>query len=268
MKLTTLNDLNDSSIKDLKRVFDLESHYIDYLESQERDDRGGVWHPSAIGMCGRRNVYERTNTPGIKTISERSAELFALGHRIHDVVQGILKRLEDILPGKGIQYTFYAEVPTPSGDVLFEEFRIAGTCDGLLEITAKNWSIRAVVEIKSIRDEGWKELSGPQHSHRMQANLYAYRFNAPIIYYWYYNKNNSKRRVFTEAFDPAVFEEAVLRYTELEGYVRREELPPREESFFFCKECPYRKLCEPEVLQTKHSKKVDTVSRFRNRVKV
>lgn len=271
-RIRCIDDLRHPDIKNgmnkLLQTFDLEQRYKKHLESQERDDRSGVWHPSAIGMCRRRNVYERTGTPGIKTVSAKSADIFALGHSIHDRIQGVLKDMEKSLQESGIQFRFRAEVPTPPDDALLNDLNIAGTCDGLLEVWIPGkWELRAVIEIKSIRDEGWKQLVGPLRSHRLQANLYAYRFDRPIIYYWYYNKNNSTPRVYTESFDPEAFEEAIRIYAELEEYVERNELPEREESYMFCGECPYRKTCDPEVLKTSYSKKMNSIGRFRNRTR-
>jgi len=237
-------------------IFDLDRAYTKLVKAEARDDRSGVFHPSAIGMCGRRSVYEYLGYNTENYLEEEDLEIFRMGHGVHDVVQGMLKDMETSSAIK-VKFTFEAEVPCDKEtDTLYLDLGIAGTCDGLITIKGGLFEQRGVVEIKSSKDELWQQLTGPKQDHRMQAHLYAFRFDAPIIWYWYYNKNNSLRKIYTETFQQDVFKEAIARVQSWHEAMDKNELPEREESWYMCKRCSYQKHCKPAMLSKKHSTKI------------
>lgn len=236
-------------------IFDVEDAYEGSIRLTERDDRQGVFHPSAIGMCGRRNVYEVTRAPRIKTIEPEDHEIFELGHAVHDIVQRRLENLSPYLDKKNITYTFRKELGyDPKTDVLYQEYKIGGTTDGLLEILGEDWFQRGIIEVKSIKGKGFEELRGPKLDHLMQAHLYSFRFEAPIIWVWYVNKDDATRKIFTSVFSPSIFNKAVERYSELLDHALKGTLPDREESWYMCPRCEYRHICTPKVLLTKRKR--------------
>lgn len=246
---TTLEDVTKIGSTDL--VFDLDSAYTKTLMAQPRDDRGGVFHPSAIGMCGRRNVYEYLRYEQEQNNDEQSLERFRIGHKVHELVQEMMEAMRPVYAEQGITLKFRREYPMRQFNaVLLDEFGTDGTCDGLLEIEceARGWKQRGILEVKSIKDEDWKNLKGPKKDHREQASIYAYAFDAPIMWFWYYNKNNSLRKVFTEVFDPLVFNEVLGRIGGWLDFARRSELPEREETYFGCPRCGFKKHCNPPIL--------------------
>ena len=236
-------------------IFDIDEAYSELITSVPRDDRSGVFHPSAIGFCGRRSVYEYLKYPGVNNFEEWDLEIFAMGHSVHDLVQGNLALLSRILEPKGIKVEFTPELRRPDIDVLHDDLGCGGTTDGLFKIWKPNhWSQRSILEVKSMKDEFWQQLKKPKEDHRMQATLYAFRFNCPIIYFWYYNKNTSRRKVYTEVFDHEVFQAAVARLAEWKDFADRGELPPREESWYACPRCAYKHHCKPQVTAGKSRK--------------
>lgn len=213
---TTLADAGN--IRTTNDIFDLEDAYIEYVKTQVQGDRQGVWHPSALGMCGRFNVYDFTRAPQVRMRDEDDEERFRMGHAVHALVQGAIADMGRVLAPKGIQFSFEAEKPyNPQTDVLFTDFGVGGTTDGVLEIWKPNeWHQRGILEVKSIKDELWKELKGPKDDHMEQAHLYAFRFDCPIMWFWYYNKNTSQRQVFRRVYDPRVFQRAISK---IEGWL-------------------------------------------------
>jgi len=258
----TLNDAPQLTKGD---IFDLEHAYVEDVRAQPRDNRQGVFHPSTVGMCGRRNVYEYIRTPALPTIEPEDLEVFDIGHAVHELVQEKLKKLDRSLNPQGIQYRFQKEAPyDPATDKLLTNFGIAGTCDGIVEIWTDTWRQRGVVEIKSIKDENYKRLSGPKEDHILQAHLYAYRFDCPIIWMWYYNKNTSTRRVYPVVFQQELLMTALQRF---QGWLQHADagtLPEREENWYACPRCEYRDVCDPPTLQKIRKKDYNTkVSRGR-----
>jgi hypothetical protein len=124
----------------------------------------------------------------------------------------------------------------------------------LLSFVAPDWEQHGVVEVKSINDKRFDALlkmTGVYPSNLMQAHLYAWRFQLPIIWVWYYCKDNSKREVRPFFFSTAIFDEALNYFVECGDFVTRGELPPREESYFECSDCVYRTMCGPKILARK-----------------
>lgn len=249
-------------------IFDLEGAYTLALATVTRDDsRQGYFHPSAVGACRRKSVYEFIRAPFIPTLNPDSLEIFDLGHAIHELVGRKLLDVARVLKPKNIGYSFRQEVPfDPTVDQLFSDIGIGGTCDGVIEIWSDTWRQRSVLETKSINGKNFEGLSKPKKEHLMQAHLYAYRFDTPIVYNWYYCKENSKRRVYATPFDVKVFGDAIQYFEVLREHVERGTLPERDEDFYECPRCPYRDVCQPDIL-VKLRKKEDTaaLSQIRNR---
>jgi hypothetical protein len=230
-------------------IFDLEDAYVDALRNKPRDNRQGHFHPSAVGMCGRRNVYEFIRTPAIQTIEPDDLEIFDMGHAVHGLVQGKLEELGKSLSAKNIQYSFRSEVRyDPATDKLYNELKIGGTTDGILEIWTDTWKQRGILEVKSINNKNFEALRGPKKDHVLQAHIYAYRFDCPVMWIWYFNKDTSRRKVYPLVYDQSLLDEALNKYETWYLHAVAGTLPPREESFFACPRCEYRNACQPETL--------------------
>lgn len=245
-------------IVDFDEVFDLNGAYIEWVQTEPQDNRQGVFHPSASDGCARHGVYEFIGTPRVypteitKDVNPvKDRDTFRIGHAIHEFTQTIIGDLERVLAPKGIEFEFKSEVPYDrETDVLFLDFGIGGTTDGILELWhhASGWHQKGVIEIKSSKTEKFEELKGPKDGHQMQANLYAFRFDVPIIWYWYFNKNTSDRKVFTRRAEDVWLEKALTKFDGMGKHAREGTLPDREESWYMCPRCEYGHTCKPEVL--------------------
>jgi len=252
-------------LTNLDDIFDLEATYVEWVTTETQDDRRGVFHPSAVGGCARRGVYEYIGTPRVQMNTEKDLEVFRMGHSVHGIVQGILADLGRVLTPRGIKYSFREEVSfDPLMDTLFLDLGIGGTTDGILEMEclADGWAQRAVVEIKSSKGKLFDAIRGPKPDHEMQANLYAFRYDCPVIYYWYYNKDNSDRKVFKRAASDKALEMALERFTAQRMHADSGTLPDREESFYMCPRCEYGHVCQPDSLQRIHAQhKITTLQK-------
>lgn len=285
--VASLNDLTLDLVKE--DIFDFEGAYMDAVSSiEEGKDREGYFHPSACGSCPRKIVLEYTRTPGLtaaqvyalnhqadlstagKAEKQARGQSFAhipdlvqdrdnldFGHATHGLLQSRLLLIKALLESKG--YTVEVEVEAkhnPRTDELRKEYGLGGTADAIFVITAPNGATqRCVIEIKSIKDRLFQELEGPKPDHVGQAHIYAYRFDCPIIYIWYFNKNNADRRVYGMFFDPLIFEKTVEVFQKAKVHADAGTLPPypdpRDVSKWICERCTYRSKCNPPVLQAK-----------------
>lgn len=252
----TIADAAGLSVND---VFDLDAAYVGAIMSKKRDNRQGEWHPSAIDMCGRMNVYDFIRTPKNDTPDPDAQDIFDMGHAIHALVQGRFTDMSAWMGAKKFGYQFEAEKRyDPAIDELYNTFGCGGTADGLLEIWTDTWRQRGILEIKSINDEGYKSLTKPKYGHVLQAHLYCFRFNCPVMWIWYFNKNNSRRKIYPVVFDQATFDVAIGRLETWHTHVMNKTLPPREESYFGCMGCAYRDTCKPQTLTNLRSRGVNT----------
>lgn len=242
----SIADVPSISIGD---IFDLSSAYQQVISTRPRDNRQGHFHPSGVGRCGRANVYEYVGEPCEPYNDPESQEYFDLGHAIHALVGEKLAEVPRVLGPQNIGYTFRSEVPyDPAWDKLYVDLGIGGTTDGILEIWANEWKQRSILEIKSANKDNFDGMAGPKPEHLMQAHIYAYRFDCPIIYIWYYGKNNSQRKVFPVLFDYTILYAALSKYEGWLQHVEAGTLPDREEDYYRCPRCEYRGPCQPSVL--------------------
>jgi CRISPR/Cas system-associated exonuclease Cas4 (RecB family) len=245
-----LGDRWDLSTED---VFDLAGAYKTYLAKiHSIESRPGVFHPSALGMCGRHNVYEYLGYDyDAKYPDTRVAEIFFLGQKIHEFLQ---ERITDLKQVGFTQFRALHEVPSAKDDFLLRKFGLGGTSDTLLEISLGKDSQRGVIEFKSIGAEGFKEVKSantPKPQHLEQIHIYMYRFNCPVGWVWYYGKNTSESHVIPVVFDDTVFHEALDKVLSWKAAADSGKLPDREESWFGCRDCKYRNVCKPSILRRK-----------------
>lgn len=252
--LRSIQDLRQGTI-DPEAIFDLSKMYGMTVNptSDEQIARQGCWHPSSCGECKRREVLQFNRVLPTDTHSPDLEQIFEIGHMGHRIVQRRLKLVAEVAREHGVEFTFDDEVGfDPATDTLFLEMGVGGTCDGIAVFRGEGFEHRATIEIKTISGgEPWKRLikrDKPIHKHLLQAHLYAYRNDTPIIYLFYVNKSTGKRKVFPILYDEKLLDEALEYFAACNGYVARGEIPPREEDYFGCKECSYRTMCKPEIL--------------------
>lgn len=255
---TTKNSTGNKAVE----VIPLQDLYDQHLlalheKKQETKKRQGYLHASSIGYCARKNVYGAGNADiKPKVLKVEDLEIFALGHLVHGKIQEVLAKLPT---NPATQITFQSEVPMGKTGELWNLFRLAGTCDGITEWFDADQRVlrREVLEIKTIGLQGPKGFEGlkkPFDTHLMQGHIYAHHFNAPFIRFWYYCKNNSKRKCYAVAFDNEFWEKTLERIMMLAEHVTKHTLPEREESWYMCQRCEYQHLCKPACVKSTGSR--------------
>lgn len=124
-------------------------------------DRNHGWNsPSGVGGCGRQIYFMRKGYVADVTYNEpRLQRIFDNGTYTHI-------RLQEYLLGHGVLLA--DEAP-----LFNKEFKIMGTTDGLL----LDGNGIAVLEIKSINSNGFKNLVDAKEEHKMQAGIYLFCLN-------------------------------------------------------------------------------------------
>jgi CRISPR/Cas system-associated exonuclease Cas4 (RecB family) len=283
--LVSINDVDETTT--LADVFDLERAYMRTVAALPDDDRAGHFHPSANADCGRRNVYEYIRSPGLtstevfahqdrlrlkagsldtkakqartdeggkgnKLIPDavRERDNLDFGHALHELVGRRMMQIKAYYEARGFVMNVQLELGhNPAVDWLRKTYGIGGTTDALIELTnRKGIHQRGILETKSSKHDAFLELTGPKPGHLEQAHLYSFRFDAPVGWIWYFDKDDADRKVYRYLFDPGLFEDVVAKFSAWKAHAENGTLPDREEDFYMCPRCQYQVICRPEIL--------------------
>jgi CRISPR/Cas system-associated exonuclease Cas4 (RecB family) len=155
----------------------------------------GVIHPSSAYGCVLKLYYDVTGEIAPRdVIRPELAITFAMGHAIHDVVQGALHRV-------------YGEGFTDEAPIDMVGF-VRGNTDGIIYIKLSDGrTVKVVLEIKSAGPSTYDGLRSPVKEHRIQAGgLYATALDAPFTVYLYVSKIwPHPMKEFVEVYDPSTF---------------------------------------------------------------
>lgn len=122
-----------------------------------QDRRFDINSPSCAGRCARANYYGRVLLNEVQIIDPRLRRIFENGDGVHDRLQGYFEKMGRLL---------MREVP-----LIDDDYEIQGHSDGLITFGQKLKEL-AVLELKSINDNGFKSLKEPKPEHKKQAMVY------------------------------------------------------------------------------------------------
>lgn len=280
--LVTLDDLDHEGLTP-DEIFDLEGAYVEAIaRTPHAEERYGHFHPSANGSCGRKNVYEYTRVPALsnqqiyklwKTHEKlltatkvkndaagktdttpdvaRDQDTLDFGHAAHALIlERRLGQIKEMLEERGWTVEIEVEKPhDPNTDLLRQHYDLGGTTDALIRVTDPHGdSQEGVLEVKSSKSKLFHKMQAAKKEHLAQANIYALRWGVPNIWVWYFNKDDSDRRVFRSFFDPVLLEETLGRFAEWKRHADAGTLPERDMNMWICARCPWQTPCNPPIL--------------------
>lgn len=221
-----------------------------------------AFNPSSVYKCQRQLWYKLLGFTAKEKTYARSIRILENGAGTHEWVQeDVLMEINEddqyplnLIPleeipsyGKnGIE--FIREHSAAPTEVKFIDHRftreipISAMCDGVFEFMNK----QMIFEFKTINPDDFKVLIEPLRDHVKQGALYALCLGIHRVMFLYYNKGNSEWKAFLVEYKKEQLDWIVNRLQTIEGYVIREELPPKEESDQ-CQWCPFKHLCEKDI---------------------
>lgn len=234
-----------------------------YIEAHRRDDSD--IHPSQIDKClkllvlscsGYADQLERFLEPRIQ-------QLLDLGSAWHLVMQrygklGAWGNPDTYHPEAAIDPDAVAMDGTPAlpvankywikchADALLDEYVIHNV-PSLGEV-----SIRLIHEYKTSNNARYSKLTRPLPEHKKQATIYSAVFDAPVVVYFYTNKDDNKMADFPVPFDHSIWADVVSKCIKVQKYTEAGVVPPWEEtsavlSPMDCLDCGFRKICQPPI---------------------
>lgn len=129
--------------------------YVAAIETPREPD--GLWHPSSLGGCDRKALYELLGVAKTNPPDARTRRVFRVGHLMHEFVQTAIAADPAVL-------VFYPEVRLDAPDL-----RVTGHADGLIKHDDGSWE---VLEFKTISSRAFQYGDLPKADHVGQLALY------------------------------------------------------------------------------------------------
>lgn len=130
-----------------------------FEQANKPNDRAvNVNAPSQAGKCNRANYYMRMQTESDGGIDPRTQRIFDNGTYTHERLQAYMIDMDLLLMD---------EVP-----LINDEYNIQGHTDGFLNLSGIDEV--AILEIKSINNNGFSQLTGAKEEHQKQGLVYVF----------------------------------------------------------------------------------------------
>lgn len=134
----------------------LDAHVLANETSREHD---GMWHPSSISGCARKAVYEMRQVQPTNPLTAKQKRVFFIGHLLHEKMQAAMAASPHVSE-------IYTEV-----QVRIPELGVGGAADQVVVLVSDDGTAE-LLEFKSIKEWGWKKLTGPKEDHLEQIKPY------------------------------------------------------------------------------------------------
>jgi hypothetical protein len=150
-------------------------------------------------------------------------------------------------------FTYNDEVRLWKTSYIADVYRLCGSCDGVMErevvIDGIKWSIRVIIDWKSINDSGFTALRDSTSSdYEKQMHGYMATGDIPVTLVFYVNKDKSIFKSIPVLFDnPKVWKPITDRLSRIIGISDQMKEPPKTVGKH-CYGCQYLEKCEPEGL--------------------
>jgi CRISPR/Cas system-associated exonuclease Cas4 (RecB family) len=178
--------------------------------------------------CDRAVVYRLQNLEVKPVIEPKLRRIFDMGTAIHDAVQIHLSKADPDF--------------TPEVRMRIQDLMISGSCDGVWRET------RTGLEIKSISGNGAAKLTGPKPEHKEQATLYAIGLDLRTVIYLYVDKSNFSIIELPTQRDEGTWHKVQDRVKRIIETWKKDELPPKIDKDYVCRECGYAWACKPHLV--------------------
>lgn len=184
--------------------------------------------------------YSYTGAATSSAREPRNRRILDTGHAIHLQLQAYLLACAE---RNKEEFDFEVDI-NPEICEIADRYDLSGHTDGSYRIKDEQDDIKVGVEIKSINDNGYKDLTKPHREHQTQATIYQACLDLPVMIFLYYNKNDSSIAEYVQVFDPDLWEAITTKLDHVREYAMKGREPEREVSRS-CTYCSYRHICKP-----------------------
>lgn len=224
---------------------------------EEREKVIGRYYPSELSYCIRREHYSYLQKT---TYDLEARKAFAIGDAIHQLIDNAFSSYSLKFP--------YFKVTVEIPDLIYNGngFVVSGRLDALVEYNNE----RHIIEIKSHANP--LRILNPNEHHLSQLNYYLHFYPDAKGHIIYVNKSKKiysnvdflefpKKDEPDLSYNDSAFKELMSRAERLHQSLVSGVLPEPEaklnNELWQCKVCPFRKMCEKQILESKTGMKVD-----------
>jgi len=224
--------------KVVRRMIDVDKLIDDYLAREVEEREIGVYYPSEIGFCMRRNYYLYTIP---KQYEASTLRVFKAGELGHLFVGEVLKQsLEEVK----LEYPIILTS-------LEKDWTIRGRLDSFIIFRVEDEVI--VVELKTVSNLYYIQQSNEAHwEHVLQIMPYLKAVKARRGIIVYVDRRNLRTKYFEVQWDEAIYKHFLRRVDDLHNYLVNKKLPLAEAKLinsknWMCKYCNYSEECEKNI---------------------
>lgn len=211
----------------------------DGLTKEHKPLEVGIYYPSTIGGCLRKNYYNFVLPP--KPTPKDKQRIFAIGNLFHWFITDILRRSPRF---KHVNSERSVTIPY---DDLESHFVLHGRADDI--VVGEENGEKFVIEVKSAKFPP----KIPQTAHILQLQFYLRAFNCQKGYLLYVQKDNGNLAFFEIRYDQPTYYEVINRSKTLHKCLLGKKLPEPEgrTSSWECNYCDWKEECWKETPPTK-----------------
>lgn len=229
---------------------------VRYLRLDGDESKGsvpGIWRPSQIRGCLRKQIYKAVHAPTATPIFDgRQQDTFDRGNVFGAWAAAYFEAAAHI-PSLGVSNV--RSVCSPGGEALAFDKRL--DVGGFVDVLFERHGHQYIVEIKS-KDcaKAFSKIKSPDPTHLAQLNDYMAMTGVHAGWVLYLGpqsqgdgRTNIEFKEFQHRYTPSMWQQTENRVNMLRWFMEEPEKMPPESSnaFFECNNCPYINICKQGV---------------------
>jgi hypothetical protein len=269
----------ENEVKPIEQEFlnDIDKFLVTDRAMEDRSKTENYIRPSMFYKCVREQWYKYLKAPCLENRKAKGLRTLEIGTALHEWVQREIFMKEgfpakilspkDLYSSETEDFKFFTEEQNknenrPEMEIGFidkrwtKKYFLYSILDGVLEYK----DLLAMFEFKTINPNDFKYLYEPLSEHKMQAALYSLSLKIQHVFFLYLNKGNSEWKLFLYKVTPEQTDWCRERVITIENSLVNLKIPDREgkpltkEASNKCVFCPYKKMCEVDLVPEKPKK--------------
>lgn len=227
------------------------THAIERLDKPRKPST--KYKPSSLGGCMRNMFFMVTGVePTVEKRTYTNIGITETGTDRHEHLQKALSKMQKLgYDCEWISVSDYIKKVEPAGTKVTKDMGYETKCyNSILDMNfladgvVKYKGVYYLIEIKTETLFKWQGQTQPYQKHIKQASAYGLCLGIDKVFFIYENRDNSDKKVFKLDITTAMKEEVIAEVEECNGFVERQEVPPKDTAGNNCTYCKYKAECK------------------------